>query len=324
MPGNPYAVNNLTSDTYPAPYGSISTIAGNFIASQLLGQLQQAVRYKAEYYKLNLLFGDFASLMSLIALTDLPSQNPNFYGMANFASMAVFELFSYTDGSGNAPFPSEDELHVRFYFQNGTNDDYQSYPLFGQGPDAIDMTWSDFQTSMYQLVPGSDGVWCDQCMSANLFCAYWDATRSLTASEIEGTNYKVEPVVAGVIGALVALIVASLIFAAVMFFGRYRFQRTYSQKEMRGYKGSQKMASDKDLVLPKSGTVVTTEETPGSPIKGGHERVGSWELKQNEAGRPTITAVGATIDRSSSYEQDDAHEIGEAPWQKPVQPDERV
>lgn len=321
--GNLYAINNLTDEVFNAPTGSISTIAGNFLASQLLGQLQQAIKYKAQYYKLNLLFGDFQPLMSLFALAGMRDVNSKFIGMPHFASMAAFELYSWSDGSGNAPFPSEDDLWVRFYWQNGTGDDYIAYPMFGNSNDAFEMTWSAFQNYMYGLVPAKgDGDWCAQCKPPSMFCAYWDASYSLTASELTARG-PVTPVIAGVIGALVALVVAGLVFAAVMLIGRFRFHRIYSQKnEMGGYKGSQKLASDKDLVLPKGGVAVGEQEVPGSPVRGGHERVGSWELKQNEAGLPNIAAQ--THERRPSFENDDVPDIGAAPWQKPVQPDERV
>lgn len=313
----------MTDEPLNAPIGSISTIAGNFLASQMLGQLQQAIKYSAQYYKLNLLFGDFQPLMSLFALSDMHEVSSKFFGMPHFASMAIFELFSYTDGSGNAPFPAEDDLWVRFYWQNGTGDDFIAYPMFGYSVDSFDMTWSDFQGLMYGLVPEKgDGDWCTQCNPPSQFCAYWDASYSLTADELR-FHGPVTPVVAGVIGAIVALVVAGIIFALVMLIGRLRFYRTYSTKnEAGGYKGSQKLASDKDLVLPKGGAAVDAQEVPGSPVRGGHERVGSWELKQNEAGLPNIASQAA--ERRPSYENDDVTDIGAAPWQKPVQPDERV
>lgn len=260
--------------------------------------------------------------MSYFALAQLHDVDPKFTGLPHFGSMAAFELYSYTIGSGDAPFPDEKDLFVRFIWQNGTSDDFRSYPLFGNSIDSPDMSWADFQTAMYTLVPGSDGDWCNQCQPPSKFCAYWDASFSLTANELSARG-PVTPVIAGVIGALVTLVVAGLIFAAVMFIGRFRFQRIYSRKdEMGGYKGNQKLASDKDLVLPKGGAVVATEETPGSPVRGGHERVGSWELKQNEAGFPNIASQ--TAERRPSYENDDDHEIGAAPWQKPTEPHERV
>lgn len=322
LAGDLYATNDLSSQPFSASLGSISTVAGNFLASQLLGQLQAAVSEKAEYYKLNLLFGDFQPLTSFFTLTSLPLFDTDFYGMPDFGSVMVFELFSYTDGSGDAPFPAEEDLFVKMYFRNGTDGEYTSYGLFGLGPDMDSLTWSDFNNWMYTLVPGSDGDWCSECASDRIFCAYYNASQSSTAEQLTSRHGQVGPVIAGVIGALVTLAVAALIFLAVMLFAGLRFHRVYRQKtDVGGYKGSQKLASDKDLVLPKDGAVVHTEETPGSPMQAGHERVGSWELKQNEANVPNVAAPGFAGLRRPSHEEDD---LGAAPWQKPVQPDERV
>ena len=75
--------------------------------------------------------------------------------------------------------------------------------------------------------------------------------------------------------------------------------------------------------MAAGGAVVgATVETPDSPVAGGHERVGSWELKQNEAGMHNIAAPQPA--RRPSFEDDDIGDIGAAPWQKPVKPDERV
>jgi hypothetical protein len=108
-----------------------------------------------------------------------------------------------------------------------------------------------------------------------------------------------------------------------MLFAGIRLQRVKSHKsELGGFKGSQKLASDKDLTLPKGGAVVgATVETPGSPVTGGHERVGSWELKQPDL--PNIAAPHPAA-RRPSFEEDDVGDIGASPFRAPVKPDERV
>lgn len=91
------------------------------------------------------------------------------------------------------------------------------------------------------------------------------------------------PVVAGVIGAFVTLAIAALVFGAVMLLCGVRLHRNGSSRrksDLGGFKGGQKMASDQDLTIPKGGAVV------GAAIeRHGHERTGSWELKQTEAGQ---------------------------------------
>ncbi|KAF2483165.1 histidine phosphatase superfamily [Neohortaea acidophila] len=296
--GNLNAINNVTDQDFSAAIGSVSTIAGNFLASQILGQLQAAVQTQGQSYKLNLLFGDFQPLMSLFALTSLNTWDSNFLGIPEFASTAVFELFSYTDGTGDAAFPSDlNDLFVMFYFQNGTTGQYQAYPLFQLGPDSTSLSWPDFENEFYSIIPGTPADWCTECGASSPFCP--SSTPSSSTS-----SQKISPAIAGVIGALVALVFAALLFAAFMLFAGVRLHRTHGRpNDAGGYKGSRKLASDTDLVIPKGGAVVSAEETPGSPPRGGHERVGSWELKQK------------------SEVVDEVHDLA---WQRPVVPVERV
>ena len=321
-------MNNITDEDFPGVTGSISTIAGNFLASKMLGQLQQAIEYQGDVYKLNLLFSDFQPLMSLFALIGMPNLNTNFYGLPDFGSIAVFELFSFSEGTDVPAFPREDDLYVQFFFKNGTDGtdasaDYQAYPMFNQGREETGMKWTEFQSRMFDILAGDVGDWCTQCGAPNLFCAYWNGSASLTSLESGSSSHHggLSPVLSGVVGAIVALGLAAVIFAGVMVIAGLRFHRVHSKKsELKGFKGSQKMASDKDLIIPKGGAVVgATVETPGSP-RGGHERVGSWELKNNEAGMPNIAAPVAA--RRPSYEDDE--DIAAAPYRVPTKPDERV
>ncbi|TKA79326.1 hypothetical protein B0A55_03461 [Friedmanniomyces simplex] len=334
--GNLTAKNNYTGSDQPLPdglTGSISTIAGNLLAAKMLAQLQVAIQTGGAYYTLSVLFGDFEPLLSLFALSGLPAVNPNFYGLPDFGSTAVFEVFSYTNDSMDTSFPSSSDLWVRFYFRNGTgaNDDasgnFQSYSLFGRGPDQLDMTWDEFQTAMYGIMLGDIGTWCTQCGAENIFCAAWNssdtATGSSDASSVSTTRkHELKPAIAGVIGAVVALAVAGILFAALMLIGGVRFHRVEKHKkhDMGGFKGSQKLASDRDLTIPKGGAVVgaSVERSPESPISPiGHERVGSWELKQEQLERPNIADTQGM--RLPSFEEDRVD-----PFRDPVRADERV
>ena len=152
----------------------------------------------------------------------------------------------------------------------------------------------------------------------NPFCVGWDTNANYIYWSQR--HNKVSPVVAGVIGAIVTLAVAGIIFGLVMFFAGVRFHRRKS--ELRNYKGNQKLASDTDLVIPKGGAVVgAAVETPGSP-RGGHERVGSWELKHKED-YPNIAAPTAAA-RRPSFEDDHIDDIGAPPYRRPTEPSERV
>ncbi|KAK4540510.1 hypothetical protein LTR36_009148 [Oleoguttula mirabilis] len=335
--GNLTAQNSYTtdgSDWPPAVMGSISTIAGNLLAAKMLAQLQFAIETSGEYYKLSILFGDFEPLMSFFALTGLPDLDSNFYGLPDFGSVAVFELFSNTDNSTDASFPSTDDLWVRFYFRNGTDGsdasgNFQAYPLFYRGPSQTEMTWNDFQTAMYGILLSDVGDWCTQCGAENLFCAAWNTTDGATGSMSVTTSSRargLSPAVAGAIGGIITLAVAALLFAFAMVLGGVRFHRAQRshRSELGGFKGGRKMASDKDLTLSKGGAVVgaSVERSPDSPMTPiGHERVGSWELKEAEAeaGRQANIA-DAQSTRRLSFESEDHVD----PFRDPVKADERV
>ena len=139
---------------------------------------------------------------------------------------------------------------------------------------------------------------CTQCGAVNLFCAAWNSSDALTddpassSSSSTSRHYKhgMKPAVAGVIGAIITLALAALLFAAAMLIGGLRFHRVENRKksEMGGFKGGQKMASDKDLTITKGGATVVgaSIDRSASPVSAlGHERVGSWELKQKQSQR---------------------------------------
>lgn len=93
-----------------------------------------------------------------------------------------------------------------------------------------------------------------------------------------------------------------------------RVQRVKRGKrsELGGFKGAEKLASDRDLTIPKSanGAAVVVQETdqPMSPSepRGGHERVGSWELREQQLQKETQQPRSAAgLQRRPSYEDDD-------------------
>ena len=108
------------------------------------------------------------------------------------------------------------------------------------------------------------------------------------------------------------------------------------RSELGGFKGAEKLASDRDLTIPKGAdgvatVVVQPTEEPMSPVGGsrGHERVGSWELReqqlqqQKDVGLQQGLGSGKGMGRRPSYEDDD-DEINVNPFSRGVRPDERV
>ncbi|KAI9679544.1 MAG: hypothetical protein M1817_005566 [Caeruleum heppii] len=269
-----YAINgNLTASGFQRG-DMIRAIAGRTLATHVVALLTDNVQSRGTSEKLNLMFGSHEPFLAFFALTQLPQLNPNFYGLPDYGSSMVFELYS----SGNTTsYPDSADLMVRFLFRNGTaaNEDLQSYPLFGRGPSQVDMPWSDFLSSMGDLTVGQVGDWCNICGSPNTFCALYGRSGFRGNNGNGRSNDVVRGMrapVAGIIGAATALGVVFLALAATMLFGGLRFRRSPHghRSSLGGFKGSEKLASDADL---------TKHNAVAAEASKGHERVGSWELK---------------------------------------------
>ncbi|GAB7352453.1 hypothetical protein MBLNU459_g2864t1 [Dothideomycetes sp. NU459] len=279
-----------------ASVGGISTIAGATFASKVLIQLANAIEYRAEYYKMSVLVGDYDAFTSFFALASLPDLNSNFRGLPDFASSMAFELFSTTDAS--AGFPDASDLWVRFLFRNGTDDStstatqtgaddanndnlpggFQSYPLFGRGPSETDMRWADFAALMRAVAVAGPGDWCSACGAdafPSVWCAAWnsslafagpDTSSSSSSSSSSGSGastgarryYSHSPAVIGVIGAAIALAAVGLAgcVAALCGVRVKRHGRGQKRDGAGGFKGATKLGSDTDLSVPAKGGAV--------------------------------------------------------------------
>jgi hypothetical protein len=270
-------------------------------------------------YPLTFLFSEPEPFISLISLIMADHNDDHFRSIPPFASAIIFELFS--TGANNT-FPStQDDLWVRFYFHNGTefsDNQLTAFPIFGNGPSKTDLQWKDFKNMFNKVRIATLQEWCETCISPALFCFGADEDGNNISFNLPTTkkqkHNKVSPVVGGVIGAIVTLAVAGLIFGLAMLLGGIRFHRVQRNKrsELGGFKGSAKLASDPDLSLVRNGA-------PPAGIsfvpeaKRGHERVGSWELRQKEYG-------GDLSDR----ERRESFDAIDAVARKPVQPRENV
>lgn len=180
---------------------------------------------------------------------------------------------------------------------------------------------------MQNILLGNVGDWCTECGAESIFCSAfnetaaeeWSAGTSLDGSAAGRHGGAVSPAAAGGIGAVVALAVAGIVFAATMLFGGVRLHRPEGRRksDLGGFKGGQKMRSDQDLSLPNKG---------GTVVSGGHERVGSWELKDGKErdverlGVPGTVGGGVESGRPSMEQQ--GHEV--VFGLKPVEAHERV
>ena len=310
---------NVTSENH------ISTIAGSSLATYLLGNLFGNIESSGEDYKLSLLFTSYEPLISLAALLRLPPWTNGFFGIPAPGSSMVFELYSENaDNSSSAVYPLPVDLMVRFLFRNGTDSTAYptAYPIFGRGEDADGISFDDFVTAMEGILLTSSGLdavdeWCSVCGSLSVFCPASLSARLPNATvPISGSSGQqhhsasVSSAVAGVIGAIVALVVAGFALAiAMLLFGVRFFRSTMKRRsELGGFKGAEKLASDPDL------TVIKGNGVGASVVGKGHERIGSWELTEGGLGKE----IGGDA-RKKGLDEEIAEQFGE-----PTRVEERV
>lgn len=281
-------------------------IGGKTLAAEILHQFQNLVTDRKNHstsstgvsHPITLLFGEQDPFISLMSLMLMDNRDKNFRAIPPFASAMIFEL--YSTGQDRTFPQNEDDLWVRFYYHNGTTDfngQLIAFPMFNHGPSQTDMKWNDFQMMFTRIMMHTIVDWCQTCNSPSLFCTGVD-TDAISVSnpkaQNSSNNYPVSPAVAGVIGAVVTLAVAALLFALAMLAGGVRFHRVQRRpkSELGGFKGSSKLASDPDLAgLSKGGAMPAgvvsfgaTNTAAGADARTRHERVGSWELRQKEFG----------------------------------------
>lgn len=314
-------------------------IGGMTLAAVILHQFQNLVEDRQNHststpgvsQPITLFFGETDPMINLLSLMLMDARDKHFRAIPPFASAIIFELFST---GGNQSFPQdESDLWVRFYYHNGTtdfNNQLIAFPMFNHGPSQTDMTWRDFNMMFSRITMNTISQWCATCSAPSLFCTGVDTDIIIVAnpkSSASSKTHGLSPAVAGVIGAVVTLAVAGLLFALAMLLGGVRFhrvQRRRQKSELGGFKGSNKLASDPDVAnLAKSGAlpagVVGFGATRNNEPRTRHERVGSWELRQKEFGNFKSGDMGEEFPSPrESFEHIDAVAS------RPVQPRESV
>ncbi|KAF2171109.1 hypothetical protein M409DRAFT_51328 [Zasmidium cellare ATCC 36951] len=202
-------------------------ISGKTLGGQILEFLNTTITGKGKQ-KIGVQFGAYASFASFFGLADLPSVNPDFMGVADYASAMTFELFTNTSAAiSSTSYPSADEIYVRFLFHNGTTSNSSEpvlYPLFGSGMEAI--SWNDFTTGMNKFAIGSTEKWCTECGNFTGTCAAYAPSSSPASSSDSsngsGSGNGLSPAVNGVIGAMVTLAVILGLEAIILLIGGFR------------------------------------------------------------------------------------------------------
>ena len=326
-----FALNGNTSASGSTPGDQIRAIGGRTLATRIVEALYTNIDTNGQYDKMTLLFGSYEPMVSFAALAGLASeQNPQFYSIPDPGSSMVFELFSMSVND-TGEYPDRSDLKVRFLFQNGTGDGTQliSYSLFGGDPSQDTMTFDEFVSGMETIWMPSVADWCDVCSSLSFFCPAFvgdggSSSSNPTYGAGPSSHRGISPVVAGVIGAVVTLVVVGILAAVLALLGGLRVYRmkTKGRSDLGGFKGGEKLASDADLTAAKAkvGGIVTGSAPAGRL----HERVGSWELgDQSKARDAQIPNLGSSDlpGRRPSFEDDELHVH---PLAAPVKPDDHV
>ncbi|KAF7549258.1 hypothetical protein G7046_g8407 [Stylonectria norvegica] len=160
--------------------------------------------------------------MAFFGLAQLDAASPDFRGICDYASSMTFELVT----NATTAAPTADDVSVRFYFSNGTAAENPNglFPLFGQ--DETTLKWSAFQEGMAKFAIEDTQHWCKTCGNNDGACASNSTdTTGDASSNSSGSGNGVSKPVAGVIGALVTLVVILGIQAAVLLFGGLRLAK---------------------------------------------------------------------------------------------------
>jgi hypothetical protein len=300
------------------PGDQILVTGGKTLAAKIIALLEDNLDSEGILQKFSLLVGEYQSMISLLSLLGLRDYNGGqFHILPPYGSAIVFEVFSYTSPTNASIIPDPNNLWVRFLFRNASDPSSSdpsavmppiyAYPIFNRGPSGTDMPWLDFVTAMSNIALDNVLDYCTLCQAQTLYCAAFTESSS-GSSHRRGISLPV----AGVIGAIIALAVLGLALAAVAFFCGMRFHRQPRERHnLGGFKGSAKLASDADLNIPNNAAPLGIGAVASTEPKKGHERVGSWELKDPKPGEvgglghQRFASLGSTAVGRPSFEADD-------------------
>ena len=220
---------------------TVGAITGAVLAGEVVTALNDMITSAGEM-KLNIQFGAYATFQSFFGLSQLPAANPDFYGIPDYASTMAWELVTNSTSDG---FPAEDEISVRFLFQNGSasvdGPMPTEFPLFGQSETVL--PWTDFMAKMNEFAISSDGEWCEACGNSTGSCASGDVSVSSPTNGSGSGSGGLSNAVTGVIGALVTLGVILGVEALILIVGGFRLTKRNGKASAGGSPEAEKKAS---------------------------------------------------------------------------------
>ncbi|KAF4336343.1 histidine acid [Fusarium beomiforme] len=294
--------------------GMIYSVAGRTLAYKVAQQFKSNIRWGSSYNKLTFMFGSLDPIMSFISLSGLLTKDNMFQdpwaSLPKPGAALVFELFGENPDSPDEQ-PSIDSLRVRMSYRASADADepFQNQPLFKSGPSGI--AYSNFISQM-NILGTSPNQWCDVCgPTPAAWCIFTDSDGSNWGDDSSSMG----PVIAGLIGAIIAIAVLAVLLTCMCVCGGLRFRRKGPEEPTHsaaaagstpgGFKGPEKKDGDADVVVTKQGIH--------------HERVGSWELRSpNELPPQTSGIVTKDLGspprrRSLDDSDDDISVMGAAP-----------
>lgn len=303
-----FAMNGNTSHLSAIESGDIRTIAGRTLAANILDTFDKNVHYRGTDGQMTLVFGGHEPVVALMSLLQLASaQTDNFHSRLILGGSVILELYSL-ENSTHPTYPDQSQLYVRFLMRNGTSSpEFKTYPFFSHSPSNAAIPYTEFQAGLEKFALGSTEEWCLQCASQAVFCSGVLSKEEDSPSTDNGKGLR--PAVAGVIGAVVtiaALAVIGIVGFLIFGFRTNRFHRS----ALKGFKGSSKMASDPDIAFKSPAwedVKSATDQDPQNPdatgtIVRGHERTGSWELRNQNGNNHVNNGQGE--DTVSPFDDD--------------------
>lgn len=214
-------------------------INGMQLAGEIVDYLNSTISaFPKKNNKFGIKFGAYATFFSFFGLANLTQASPKFFGVPDYASSMVFELFTTANANGVVQtvggMPSEDSLGVRFMYHNGTSDnktDPTAFPLFGGS--SVTISWKDFVSNMSNFAVSTTQEWCTKCGNFTGTCAAFDSS-SGSSSDNSGSGHHgshISTAVGGVIGAMVTLGVILGLEALILLLGGLRL---VSKKRLAG------------------------------------------------------------------------------------------
>jgi hypothetical protein len=202
---------------------NMRAMPGMQLAAEILKYLNSTIASKGSS-KMGIQFGAYASFLSFFGLANLTAASTDFYGLPDYASSMVFELF--TNGTTATGFPAAEDLQVRFLWHNGTasnTSEPKPFPLFG-GSD-ISIPWNTFSDKLNSFAVGTTEQWCDKCGNSTGTCAGFGSSSSSSGGQTgsgQSKGHGISAAVGGVIGAMVTLAVLLGLGALVILVGGMR------------------------------------------------------------------------------------------------------